>query len=186
MQTGYPTKQHQRGAVLAVSLVILLLMTLIGLSAMQSTSLEERMAGNTRDRNLAFQAAESGIRDAETFINGLVANPVRLENEFLAEGPLLDLDTLEHDYQADATWQAASSMAYGEAAGAAPLQGVNSQPRYFIKHLGRVRSTKEMSQNSDPIPLTSIFRITSRGTGGTDNARVTLRSHYAIQRLETE
>lgn len=50
---------------MAISLIILLLMTIIGVSAMQSTTLQEKMAGNLRDSNIAFQAAESALRDAE-------------------------------------------------------------------------------------------------------------------------
>ena len=44
----------QRGAVLLVTLVMLLLLTLIGLAGMRLASLEERMAGNLRDRQIAF------------------------------------------------------------------------------------------------------------------------------------
>ena len=57
--------QHQSGAVLAISLIILLLLTIIGLTATQVTGLEEKMAGNLRDRNLAFQAAETALRAGE-------------------------------------------------------------------------------------------------------------------------
>ena len=62
--------KNQKGAVLAISLIILLLMTIIGVSAMRSTTLQEKMAGNLRDYNLAFQSAESALRDAETYIFG--------------------------------------------------------------------------------------------------------------------
>jgi len=68
---GRPNRQN--GAVLAVSLILLVVLTLIGISSMQGTMLEEKMAGNVRDRNLAFQASESAIRDAENFIDGLVS-----------------------------------------------------------------------------------------------------------------
>jgi type IV pilus assembly protein PilX len=57
---------HQSGAVLIISLVILLLLTLIGASSIQTSNLEEKMAGNLRDRDFAFQAAESALIDAET------------------------------------------------------------------------------------------------------------------------
>ncbi|MFK5947321.1 MAG: PilX N-terminal domain-containing pilus assembly protein, partial [Methylococcales bacterium] len=49
----------QTGVVLVVSLIMLLLLTLIGITGTQVTSLEEKMAGNARDQNIAFQAAES-------------------------------------------------------------------------------------------------------------------------------
>ena len=64
--------QQQSGAVLIISLIILLLLTLIGSSSIQTSSLEEKMAGNLRDRNIAFQAAESALRDAERDINNSV------------------------------------------------------------------------------------------------------------------
>lgn len=60
-----PSRRHQRGAALFVGLILLILMALIGLSAMQSTLLQERMAGNFRLVNLAFQNAEEAVRVAE-------------------------------------------------------------------------------------------------------------------------
>jgi Tfp pilus assembly protein PilX len=54
-----------RGAVLLVSLVMLLLLTVIGLAGMRMVQLEERMAGNLRDRQVAFQAAEAALRAGE-------------------------------------------------------------------------------------------------------------------------
>ncbi|HPF28453.1 MAG TPA: PilX N-terminal domain-containing pilus assembly protein, partial [Steroidobacteraceae bacterium] len=58
----------QRGAILVTSLLLLLVLTIIGLTAMRMTSLQERMAGSTRDLNLAFQGAEAALRDGETLI----------------------------------------------------------------------------------------------------------------------
>lgn len=60
----------QRGSALIISLVILLVLTLIGITGMQTTVLEEKMAGNFRDKNIAFQAAESAMRDAEIVSKG--------------------------------------------------------------------------------------------------------------------
>ncbi len=55
---------NQRGAVLVTALVFLVIMTLLGITAMSTNTLEERMAGNSQDINRAFQAAESGLRSA--------------------------------------------------------------------------------------------------------------------------
>ena len=60
--------QSQRGFVLAVALIFILILVILGLSTMRNTVLDERMAGNTMDRNLALQGAEAALRDAETFI----------------------------------------------------------------------------------------------------------------------
>lgn len=55
------SKPAERGAVLAVSLVIVLVLALLGVTAMNTASLENKMAGNAQSTTLAFQAAESGL-----------------------------------------------------------------------------------------------------------------------------
>jgi hypothetical protein len=52
---------RQRGAALIVSLVLMLVLTVLGISAMNMSTLELTMAGNTQAAQLAFQAAETGI-----------------------------------------------------------------------------------------------------------------------------
>lgn len=67
---------RQRGAVLFISLMILILLTLLALSASQVTSLQERMAGIYRADNAAFQAAEQRLREQEqSVLQNLEANP---------------------------------------------------------------------------------------------------------------
>lgn len=58
--------QSQSGAVLIISLIMLLALTIIGLTSSSVTSLEEKMAANAKDINLAFQAAEATLRYVET------------------------------------------------------------------------------------------------------------------------
>lgn len=60
---------QQRGSALIIALVFLLVMTLVGVAAMRDTTQQESMAGNVRERNLAFQAAEAGLRSAEQFLS---------------------------------------------------------------------------------------------------------------------
>ena len=50
---------RQRGAILVIALFMLLLLTVIGLSSMRGTMMQENMAGNLRDSSLALQAAEA-------------------------------------------------------------------------------------------------------------------------------
>lgn len=59
------TRKHQAGSALIIGLIILLLMFILGTASMRTTILEERMAGNVRDLNNAFQAAELGLQDGE-------------------------------------------------------------------------------------------------------------------------
>lgn len=57
-----PVVRAQAGAALIVVLIILVAMTIAGVSGMQMSSLEERMSANSRDRMLALQAAETALR----------------------------------------------------------------------------------------------------------------------------
>ncbi|TVQ38948.1 MAG: hypothetical protein EA370_05305 [Wenzhouxiangella sp.] len=56
---------RQRGAALFVALIMLLILTLLGLSSSNSSILQERMVANTFERQLAFQRAEAGLRQLE-------------------------------------------------------------------------------------------------------------------------
>jgi len=55
--------QHQRGVVLVLALMTLVILTIIGVTAMKGSVLEVRMAGNIQDSTAAFQVAENGIAE---------------------------------------------------------------------------------------------------------------------------
>ena len=59
---------RQRGALLIVALVMVLLIAIVGMAAIRGTGLQEAMSGNMRDRNIAFQAAESALRSGEVLV----------------------------------------------------------------------------------------------------------------------
>ncbi len=61
-------RNSQQGAILIVALIMLLLVTIIGLASIRGTSLQERMAGNLRDQELALQAAEAALRQGESIV----------------------------------------------------------------------------------------------------------------------
>ena len=54
----------QRGIALVVALILLVLITLVGLAAMHGTIMQQKMASNLYDREVAFQSAEAAIRAA--------------------------------------------------------------------------------------------------------------------------
>ncbi|SCZ46720.1 MULTISPECIES: PilX N-terminal domain-containing pilus assembly protein [unclassified Pseudomonas] len=63
-----PMKHSQQGMALLVSLVFLLLLTLIGLSSMQSATLQEKMTSSVMQRNQSFQIAEAALRVGESAV----------------------------------------------------------------------------------------------------------------------
>ncbi|GAB3734414.1 PilX N-terminal domain-containing pilus assembly protein [Silanimonas algicola] len=62
---SFAKAKTQRGAALYVAMIMLLLLTLIGVAAMQVASLQQRMATNFNDFSLAFQRAEGALRQSE-------------------------------------------------------------------------------------------------------------------------
>lgn len=56
---------RQRGVALLMGMMMLLVLTLISVTAMQGSTMQEKMAGNVRESNLAFQTAEDVVRQVE-------------------------------------------------------------------------------------------------------------------------
>lgn len=165
---------RQRGAVMVVSLVILLIVTMIAVSSMQGTVLQEKMAGNSRDRNLAFQTAESGVREAEIFVDNIVSL-----GSFNGTGGLYGRTDVEPDFWDPMTWSDATRHVI-----AGTTYGSYEFPRYYIKHHTTVIGTEgamNMTGYGDNKGTgdVTVFKITGRATGGsTDSAEVIVRSQY--------
>ena len=64
MQLRQQLKVTQTGAVLVTALIYLLVLSMVGISSMRGTAMEERMASNSWEHSRAFQAAESALLDA--------------------------------------------------------------------------------------------------------------------------
>ena len=62
---AYALLRPQHGAALIIGLIMLLILSLLGVTAISNVTLQEKMAGSLRDRNRAFQAAETALRIAE-------------------------------------------------------------------------------------------------------------------------
>ncbi len=73
--------KKQQGIVLVVALLILVVMTVLSVSMLSSSTLEERMASNLQSQNATFQAAESCIRTA-----------LLLSNEPLRQAAVINYD----------------------------------------------------------------------------------------------
>ncbi|MEI6707184.1 MAG: PilX N-terminal domain-containing pilus assembly protein [Methylococcales bacterium] len=68
--------KHQSGVVLVISLIMLLALTLIGVTSSNVTGLEGKMAANSKNVNLAFQAAEAALRAAEVSLATTTTKPI--------------------------------------------------------------------------------------------------------------
>lgn len=165
----------QAGVALFISLVLLLVLTIIGVSAVQTTSLEVRMTRNEHDVLLAFQAAESALRDAEQVLQNITSTVV-----FDGSGGLYDLPMLGEPE----VWRDASVWGPGGSVAATPVAGTAERARYIVEYLGPVLREENAYQQDDPYAAAAvtdrveIFRVTALGIGGTENARVLLQSTF--------
>lgn len=70
-----PSLQKQQGAALVVSLIILAIVTILGITNMQSSNTELKLTASMRDRGVAFEAAEAALAIVE---ENLATNPPSL------------------------------------------------------------------------------------------------------------
>jgi type IV pilus assembly protein PilX len=172
--------KNQRGVALFISLVLLLVLTIIGVSAVQTTSLEERMARNTNDSVLAFESAEVALRSAEEFLRANV-NSTALFPPGGNNGLWKAADYLQPERWEQANiWTGNNSVELP----ANTIAGVDAQPRFIIEWVATVQRSENpymlVQSSSALFDRIEIFRITARGVGGSPNARVLLQSTFGL------
>lgn len=167
-------RHRQKGAVLVVTLMILLVVTLLTVSNMRSSVLEEKMAGNTSDRNVAFQAAESALREGEVFLESIVSL-----GDFQGQAGLFGRTDDEPVFYSSTTWSDSTNHVVADTD-----VGTYQKPQYFIKNMTTVEGASgalNMSGYGDNKGSgdVTIFRVTVKATGtSADSAEVILRTQY--------
>ena len=126
---------------------------------------------------MAFQAAESALRDAEAFLETIVTTATFTDAGNAGMWTIAPFATTARWEQPN-IWTGAGSVT-----AATNVQGVATQPRYLIEHVATVIREENAYQINDPYTGSAsdrieMFRITARGVGGTQNARVLLQSTY--------
>jgi type IV pilus assembly protein PilX len=149
---------------------MLLLLTLIGTTGIQSTSLEEKMAGNMRDKSLAFQAAESALKAAEASLISPAILPTFTDagtGGFYSQASTIPTPSA---ILTDAFWTtnpvATSTVT--------TLGNGIATPVYIIQILPAA-----CFGTCPPDSTSTPYRMTVRATGGTTNAVVILQSIYS-------
>jgi len=170
--------EKQQGVALVVSMIILISLTMLGLTAIQRTTVDLAMAGNQREIGLMFQAAEVGLVKAEDFVEASTTNADFDDTSLgLYTVAASDPNYSNPDYFDGPTWSASSQVA-------ATTLDAYEQPRYMIEYLGD-RSQNPLAainiggygtqQTGDTV---SIYRSTSRGAGLTGNSFRYVQSYY--------
>jgi type IV pilus assembly protein PilX len=165
------TPHRQKGVVLIVGLIMLFVMTIISVSSMSGSVLEERMSTNYKDRQVAFQAAEAALRQGErlTFSNQVKTSYTTTCTNGLCLADLAD-GVVYPDYWTDSTiWSTAGKhITYTVAGTATPA-------KIIIEYMG-CKKTDGITcvAGSDK----NIYRITALGYGHSANAQVMLQSTF--------
>lgn len=169
---------RQRGAVLVVSMLLLLVMTVLALTASQATQMEERMAGNTRDLDLAFQASEAGVRGAEMRIDSVIA-PKRRGSLICAQRNACDAvgradSNQDYSHAAQPWW---NDNAYALTQRPTDLQ---REPQYVIEQWADVPDTLTTGSSMQKSG-TIYYVVAARALGPTETAVSIIETSYAVR-----
>lgn len=122
---------QQRGIALVVALVLLVIITLVGLAAVHGTIMQQHMAANQFDRQVAFQSAEAAMRAATARI---AANPGDIARNCQAGGVVCRGNPFD-DPNLDAS--KIITVVSGADAGQFDAGGLAaSQPQYVVENMG--------------------------------------------------
>ena len=152
------TLTNQRGVVLIISLVVLLILTILGSTALKSTIVQEKMAGFARNKQISLDSSEAGLRVGEN-----------AADQISIAAPTDGTDGLWEPNPTNPVWLDATKLFSWITLPAASVTGVIEQPRYILENTGTIpRDTNcaldaEASLNQDCWRYT--YRITSHGGG---------------------
>jgi len=161
--------KQQNGAVLAISLILLLVVTIIGTTSMQTSTLQERMAGNTNNDNTAFQAAEAALRNGENAVTGTLGS-------FSAATTTTGLYVPRTD---GTNWWDHSSTWATDGSGSAQGTATSAVTQYIIEKLP-AQTSSGGSLEAGTQKSSDYFRITAQSIGATSGSTslVMLQSVY--------
>ncbi|GGI79643.1 pilus assembly PilX family protein [Legionella impletisoli] len=154
----------QQGATLAVTLILLFVVSLLGVSAMHVTQMQEKMSSNLQDKELSFNAAESALMAGEEWLLGLTTQPPVVTT--CSSFPCVQTVFQNTDITTqDSSWWVSNAAAYNN-----NLENINTSPRYIIEFLEFIPDSQVIGDSS--IKSTGVFyyQITARGTGASDDS----------------
>jgi len=184
---------RQRGLSLVTTMVLMMATLGLGVAVMGVNAMEERMIANTKDRDLALQAAEAALRDAEqdvasnispatafndTCTSGLCTPPSQRDNLGALASLPVDDSRLGFDWTVDA-----NVRRYGQFTGSADFPSVAAQPRYVIEKFSFLGTPagESVVLGSEPTAPGVGYRITARAVGARPETVVVLQSIYATR-----
>lgn len=191
----------QQGVTLITGLIFLVALSLLGVISMKSALMQERMAGSTRDYNLAFQAAEAALRDAKRDIIGIKSDgtdcvfgttgcravnhlgvPGSTEYTTTCTDGLCSSPCNAYTFGAGPhiayPLESGNGVEYGTYTAAPAIPGVAAKPRYLIEYFVRGNNKNAGLCVIDPSNVLPVYRIVARGVGANPNTVVVLQEVF--------
>jgi type IV pilus assembly protein PilX len=185
-----PPTARESGMSLFPALMFLLVLSVLGVSALNSTLMQEKMVSNTKDLNIAFQAAEAGLRDAE-FDVGKNIDAATAFTSSCVSGLCTPPSTWPSPSSADISkvvdWSNTGvTRTYGAYTSAPALPTVASQPQYVIEKLsslpvGPGGSVGVGCGTGCVHSGGAAYRLTVLATGVRPETHVVLQSTYIVK-----
>ncbi|MCP4766168.1 MAG: hypothetical protein GY875_07835 [Gammaproteobacteria bacterium] len=148
----------QRGVSLVVALVMLIVLTLIGVSSMNTAIVELKMAGSAQQQSVALNRANELLRVAEDDVLAIVTNPAAFDFAAGGDGYYITADDID-----------VHEIHWGTE-GLNSIQGANANDVYITEYLGAKTIPGESVKMSTDGRIIGgavhTFRITSRSATG--------------------
>ena len=163
-------QKKQKGVVLVFGIVILLILSVIVVAAGKSSMMQQKMSNNLRDKELAFQSAETAIRTGEKFLRN--ATKLELKNRVFDGSEGYYSYDIDRALKEESDWSELNTLSSEQG-----LHQVKETPVYIIENIVGIQppgGSLQVPKSND----SSYYRITSKAKGGTDGSLVVLQTIY--------
>ncbi len=179
-------QDKQQGATLVVALIFLLILTILGVTSVSNSILQQKMAGNLRDQSVAFEAAESAVRAGETWVSNLADKPVALPSNPAGLDNVWQTGILANLGYNNLSWWTTNGVDYAVATtGGETIKQANTQPRYVIEKVTFIPDAMDQNNPYGPPSGKHYYRITGYGIGATQTAQAVTQSTF-VKRFNFE
>ena len=172
--------RRERGTALVFALVMLLLLTILGITAITTSSLQEKMAGNMRDQYMAQQAGESILRDGQAWVFNQQTRPTpTCPPAATATGRIWDSSCLPTSASSPtASWWLTADDTWWTANGYTSTVATNyvlQEPRYVVERIQQV----PLDPSSGKKIYRYYYRTTGWSVGASDYSRGILQDIFS-------
>jgi type IV pilus assembly protein PilX len=179
--------RSQRGVVLITSMLLLLVVTIMALSMFRGFGIQERIAGNMREKQRALQAAVS----AQTYAEQWLINNAATSAPVVCAPPVLNANALQGQICSNQLWLNVVSvtslpwqiggnvgvtytppgMVVAAASASNAVASYVNAPTFYISDAG---------PSADPNVPGEVYQVDAVGYGGNSNTAAVVESTYAV------